>query len=228
MQGDGSLQDLSEEIKRETEDNIRSRTALSQLQKSTSSLAHPSKALTASKKSLTSSAQVTSMVGTLRKTKLYGKQTNKKRFMFPENADEIIQEGKEFVYDNKHMFGITCGIFEAIGSIMIDFTDGSASPYFGTESNVQMNCKLEVPNNERVVGARIRHKKLTASIQNITFLTNKGSEIEFNGSLDDGEWEQFDLKPKERIIGIYGCCWSEKQPELVGLGFIIFTPKVGT
>ena len=107
--------------------------------------------------------------------------------------ENVIDQGLEYSYGDKDIFGITCGIFDAIGSIMIDFSDKSTTPMFGTEQGHQMKCKLEVPNQEKIVSIRIRHKVKTASIQNITFITDLGSEIEFNGQLEDGEWEQFDL-----------------------------------
>jgi hypothetical protein len=70
----------------------------------------------------------------------------------------------------------------------------------------------------------MRHKSSTASIQNITFDTDKGTEIEFNGKLSDGKWTECKLQPGQLIVGCYGCCWSQKQPELVGMGFIVWTP----
>jgi len=71
---------------------------------------------------------------------------------------------------------------------------------------------------------KIRHKSSTASIQNLTFITDQGSEIEFNGKLSDGKWTQCLLEKNAQIVGCYGCCWSEKQPEMVGLGFIAWIP----
>jgi len=51
-----------------------------------------------------------------------------------------------------------------------------------------------------------------------------GSEIEFNGKLSDGKWTVCKLDKNAQIVGCYGCCWSEKQPEMVGLGFIAWIP----
>ena len=32
------------------------------------------------------------------------------------------------------------------------------------------------------------------------------------------------MEPGELIVGCYGGCWSEKEPELVALGFVVWTP----
>ena len=71
---------------------------------------------------------------------------------------------------------------------------------------------------------RVRHTTEPASIQNITFETDQGTEIEFNGKQEDGKWSEIDLERDEVIVGCYGCCWSEKQPEIVGLGFVTWRP----
>ena len=73
------------------------------------------------------------MKGTLRRTKLCGKKSNKKTFSYPEALEDVIDQGLEYQYGDKDVFGITCGIFDAIGSIMIDFSDKSTTPMFGTE-----------------------------------------------------------------------------------------------
>ena len=80
------------------------------------------------------------------------------------------------------------------------------------------------PNGENITRIKVRHKSSPASIQNITFETGAGTEIEFNGKLTDGTWTEIALEPSEIIVGCYGCCWSEKQPEIVGLGFVTWKP----
>ena len=88
----------------------------------------------------------------------------------------------------------------------------------------QLKCCLEVPDDEVITGVRIRHSNQRAAIQNITFDTDLGTEIEFNAKMRDGVWTEQILEPGELIVGIYGCCWSESQPEIVGLGFVVWTP----
>ncbi len=72
---------------------------------------------------------------------------------------------------------------------------------------------------------KVRHSQQTATIQNITFETDCGSEIEFKGQLYDGKFLHINLLKDEKIVGVYGYCWSSKQPEIVGLGFVIFSPN---
>ena len=88
---------------------------------------------------------------------------------------------------------ITCGIYEAIGSIQLQFSDGVQTQQFGTNTGQQLNCSLEVPEGEIVTTVKIRHRSTTASIQNITFITDQGSEIEFSGKLNDGKWTECKL-----------------------------------
>lgn len=71
----------------------------------------------------------------------------------------------------------------------------------------------------------MRHKASTASIQNVTFDTDKGTEVEFNGKLSDGKTSKFKIEKGEKIVGVYGYCWSSKQPEVVALGFVIWKPN---
>jgi len=81
-----------------------------------------------------------------------------------------------------------------------------------------------VPDHEDINALHLRHKASSASVQNLTFKTEEGTEIEFNAKLGDGNTSKFRLDKGERIVGCYGYCWSEKEPELVALGFVIWTP----
>jgi hypothetical protein len=83
---------------------------------------------------------------------------------------------------------------------------------------------LEVPDAEHISSVFIRHKASSASIQNLTFKTQEGTEIEFNSKLLDGNKSNFKLQKGEKIVGCYGYCWSEKEPEMVGIGFVVWTP----
>ena len=82
-----------------------------------------------------------------------------------------------------------------------------------------------MPDDEVINGIRIRHNSSRAAIQNITFDTEQGTEIEFNGKMNDGTWSHYTMEPGELIVGCYGGCWSEKEPELVALGFVVWTPN---
>ena len=162
--------------------------------------------------------------GTLRKLDLFGKSTDKKLFEYPANLDSLIETGEQLKLADHVLQGVTCGIYDAVGSIKLHFGNGEETPQFGTETGQQLKCSLEVPHGENVTRIKVRHKASPASIQNITFETDTGTEIEFNGKLSDGTWSEIALEPGEIIVGCYGCCWSEKQPEIVGLGFVIWRP----
>ena len=46
--------------------------------------------------------------------------------------------------------------------------------------------------------------------------------VEFNAQMNDGRITEIALAAGEKIVGIFGYCWSSKQPEIVGLGFVIW------
>ena len=85
---------------------------------------------------------------------------------------------------------ITCGIYDAIGSLPLDFKDGTDTGTFGSTSGQQLKCCLEVPDDEVITGIRVRHSNQRAAIQNITFDTDLGTEIEFNAKMSDGVWTE--------------------------------------
>ena len=68
------------------------------------------------------------------------------------------------MFSNRVLKSITCGIFEAIGSIKLKFLDGAETEQFGTNTGQQLNCSLEVPEGEIVTSVKIRHRSTTASI----------------------------------------------------------------
>ena len=76
---------------------------------------------------------------------------------------------------------ITCSMFHTIGSIQLNFADGVKSPTFGFSTGNQLECTLEIPQDEVISLIRVQHSEENASIQNITFETDEGSELEFNG-----------------------------------------------
>uniref|UniRef100_A0A7S3HZE1 Jacalin-type lectin domain-containing protein n=1 Tax=Favella ehrenbergii TaxID=182087 RepID=A0A7S3HZE1_9SPIT len=88
----------------------------------------------------------------------------------------------------------------------------------------QLKCSLEVPVDEKITGIRVRHNPNACQIQNITFDTNEGTEIEFNGKQNTGSWRQFSLSPGQLVVGCYGSYGSEDREAIVGLGFIVWTP----
>ena len=65
---------------------------------------------------------------------------------------------------DRALLKITCGVHEAISSIKLEFNDGVVSPTFGKNKEQQLNCCLEVPDSEDIVGLQIRHKASSASI----------------------------------------------------------------
>ena len=87
-----------------------------------------------------------------------------------------------------------------------------------------MKCSLEVPQGEKIIRIKARHTQEPPSIQNITFETDYGTEVEFNGKQENGEWSEIDLEKDELIVGCYGCCLSDEQPGIVGLGFVTWKP----
>jgi hypothetical protein len=46
--------------------------------------------------------------------------------------------------------------------------------------------------------------------------------VEFNAKMTDGRVTDIALAKGEKIVGVFGFCWSSKQPEIVGLGFVIW------
>ena len=150
-----------------------------------------------------------SQIGTLRKLQLCGKNTKKLEFCYPANLDDCISQQKALKLSNRLIQRITCGIYDAIGSLQLHFKDGVDTGTFGTTSGQQLKCSLEVPEDEVITGVRIRHSNSSAAIQNITFDTDLGTEIEFNAKMSDGEWTEQRIEPGELIVGVYGCCWSE-------------------
>ena len=87
-----------------------------------------------------------------------------------------------------------------------------------------MKCSLEVPQGENIIRIKVRHTQEPPSIQNITFETDQGTEVEFNGKQENGELSVVDLEKDEQIVGCYGCCLSEEQSGIVGLGFVAWKP----
>ena len=77
-----------------------------------------------------------STAGTLRKLDLFGKSTDKRLFEYPANLDSLIENGEsEQLRLTDHVLqAITCGIYEAVGSITLHFGNGKETPQFGTES----------------------------------------------------------------------------------------------
>ena len=165
------------------------------------------------------------MTGILRKLPFCGKNSGRAYFEFPYGLDDIIEQGGHYEQTvDCVLHKITCGVHDAISSIKFEFSDGVISPTFGKNRDQQLNCCLEVPEDETITSIHVRHKSATASIQNLTFKTQEGTEIEFNAKLADGAHSTFKLDKGEKIIGVYGYCWSEKEPELVGIGFVVWTP----
>ena len=163
-------------------------------------------------------------MGSLKKLDICGKDTKKLEFCYPSDLKNIISQKKAMKLSKRLLHRITCGIYKAIGSIQLHFKDGVDTGTFGNTTGQQLRCSLEVPEDETITGIRIRHSSQNPSIQNITFDTDLGTEIEFNGKMSNGEWSEFTLQPGELIVGCYGSCWSESQPEIVGLGFVVWTP----
>ena len=104
-------------------------------------------------------------LGTIRKLDLFGKSTNKKLFCYPDQLDALLSQNEQVkLGDDKILQTITCGIFEAIGTIKLGFSDGSETPQFGTESGQQLKCSLEMPVGEKITMIRVRHTSEPASI----------------------------------------------------------------
>ena len=95
-----------------------------------------------------------------------------------------------------------------------------------TETYQPLKCSLDVPEDEIISGIRIYHSPREPYIQNITFETNGGSELEFKGSKKNrsGSWYSEDIFEGERIVGLYGYLKDEPEGELAALGFVVWTP----
>ena len=102
--------------------------------------------------------------GTLRKLALFGKSTNKRLFEYPANLDSLVETGEQLKLADHVLQVVTCGIFDAVGSIMLHFGNGKETPQFGTGSGQQLKCSLEVPHGENINRIRVRHKASPASI----------------------------------------------------------------
>lgn len=78
--------------------------------------------------------------GLLQRLPFCGKQTKKLQFVFP---DELKTEDSVLVvvpdeiskYNGRRLQRITCGIYEAIGSIKLHFNDGVETQIFGSNTN---------------------------------------------------------------------------------------------
>ena len=103
-------------------------------------------------------------LGTLRKLELFGKSTNKKLFEYPAELDRLIETGEQQKLADYVLQVVTCGIYDAVGSIMLHFANGKETPQFGTETGQQLKCSLEVPHEETINRIKVRHKVSPASI----------------------------------------------------------------
>ena len=142
-------------------------------------------------------------------------ESKKKRyFSFPEDLDVLMARGEALPLQSRMLQKITCGIYEAISSIQLHFSDGTDSGMIGTSSKrQQLICALDVPLDEVITGVRMRHSPSKAAIQNITFDTDEGTEIEFNAKMSDGTWAQQSLETGQLIVGCYGTLWVEHDQE---------------
>lgn len=78
---------------------------------------------------------------------------------------------------------------DAIGSIALVFQNNVSTTKMGKKSAKELNCSLEVPAQEIVQEVRMRHNVNLNQIQNLTLITDLGTEIEFNGKNSDGQTE---------------------------------------
>ena len=64
---------------------------------------------------------------------MFGKSTNKKLFCYPDQLDALLSQNEQVKRgDYKILQTITCGIYEAISTIKLGFSDGTETPQFGT------------------------------------------------------------------------------------------------
>ena len=73
-------------------------------------------------------------MGTLRKLGLCGSESGKHKFSYPENLDVMIQQQTAVKMSKRFLHRITCGIFDAIGSIQLHFKDGAETEQFGQDT----------------------------------------------------------------------------------------------
>ena len=85
---------------------------------------------------------------------------------------------------------------------------------------------MDVPDDETINGIRIYHSQREPYIQNITFETVEGSELEFKGTKKNrqGNWYSEDILEGERIVGLYGHL-KDDEGELAAIGFVVWTPE---
>ena len=103
------------------------------------------------------------------------------------------------------------------------FNDGVQTPRFGQHTETSLLCPLEIP-SDKIAKIRVQHNVKTATIQALWFETASGHEVEFRAKLADGRINEITLKKGQKLVGCYGFVWSTRQPEIVGLGFVIWTP----
>lgn len=81
-----------------------------------------------------------------------------------------------------------------------------------------LECRLDLG---QVVSITVKCNAQTAAVQSLSFETSSCSLVQFRGQMVDGKDFTVHLQPSEQIVGVFGYLWSSKQPEIVGLGFVI-------
>ena len=108
----------------------------------------------------------------------------------------------------------------SICALRMIMTDGSRSPKFGKFH--PLDRQVQLANNDTVKYIEMRgDSEFVQAIKLYDKDTNPIIEIE--GTFVEGETMTYELEEDEKIIGCYGI--YNYQPYVVGLGFILWTPK---
>ena len=157
-------------------------------------------------------------IGSIRKLPLCGeKDASKPGFsMFEWHS----KTNKSTATSRRSLSSLQYWVGGSICALRMIMTDGSRSPKFGRFHPLDRQTNLAANDSVKYIEMR-GDSEYVQSIKLFDKETNPLLEIE--GTFAEGETVTYELEEDEKIIGCYGI--YNYQPYVVGLGFILWTPK---